>query len=134
MNCVKCGIPIKSKGNCVVAYEYGLSIIFHIPPQLTVYHKNCFNEHKIKSGITSATVDLTQLKKLKDSSFKLLIFWVIIGIIPLVLFVALLIQSHGLDESFIVLFLSIFPSLFIYLYASRLKKIKEIENLPATQK
>ena len=81
-----------------------------------------------------ATVDSNQLKKLNDSSFKLLIFWIVIGTIPLVMFVAFLVKGVKLDESIVALFFFIFPSLIIYIYASRLRTIKEIENLPATKK
>lgn len=133
MNCVKCEIPIKSKNNCVITYDYSW-VIFHIPPQLKLYHKNCFNKYKAKSSLPIATVDSTQLKNIKNSSFKLLIFWVVIGIIPLVLFIALLVKGSELSEALIMAFVfSIPPSLFIILYKSRLKTIKEIEKLPSTK-
>ena len=134
MNCVKCENPVKSKSDCVVVYDYDWSLIFRIPPSLKIYHKNCLNEHKAKSSLPPAILDSNQLNRLKDSSNKLLIFWVIIGAIPLILFIVLLIHGSELGEAIAALFLFIFPSLFIYLYKSRLKKIKEIENLPATQK
>jgi len=133
MKCEKCEKPIKSRSDCVVAYDYR-SYFFKLPPQLTIYHKNCFNEYRTKSSMPIATVDSNQLKKLNDSSFKLLIFWIVIGTIPLVMFVAFLVKGVKLDESIVALFFFIFPSFIIYIYASRLRTIKEIENLPATKK
>ncbi|MBI2654982.1 hypothetical protein HYX06_00980 [Candidatus Woesearchaeota archaeon] len=129
MNCAKCEKPVKSKSDCVIVYDYSW-YFFKLPPQLIAYHKSCFSEHKAKSG-PIATVDSTQLKRLNDSSFKLLIFWIVIGIIPLILFIALLIQGSELSEALtIALVFSIPSSLFILIYKSRLKTIKEIENLP----
>ena len=132
MNCAKCEKPVKSKSDCVVAYDYSW-YFFKLPPQLKTYHKNCFNEYR-KSSSPIATVDSNQLKNLKNISFKLMIFWIVISIIPLVLFITLFVQGSKSDEIFVVLLLSIFPSFLTYLYKSRLKKIKEIEKLPSTKK
>ena len=131
MKCVKCETQIKSKRDCVVAYKYARTIFFRIPPELKAYHKNCFNEYKSKSGLPPAIIDSNQLKKLKDSSFKLFIFWIILGIIPLVILTVLLIQGFKFEEAGVILIFSLFPSsLLIFLYKLRLDTIKEIEKLP----
>ena len=135
MNCVKCSSLIKSKNDCIVAYEYIMAIFFTMPPELKTYHKNCFNEYKLNSSFPPAKIDLSQLNKYKDSSFKLLIFWIIIGIIPPAILTILLVQGFKFEEAGVILIFSIFPSsLLIFLYKSRLNTIKEIENLPSAVK
>ena len=131
MNCTKCEKPVKSKSDCIVAYGYARTIFFRIPPELKVYHKNCFNEYKAKSSMPPAMIDSTQLGKIKDSSVKLFVFWIAVGLIPPAILIILLIQGFKFEEAGIILIFSIFPSpLFIFLYKWRLDTIKEIERLP----